>query len=73
VNEQLTFEQALGLFDKKLRELEDGDLALDQALKAVEEMSVYLRVCEARLEDAKQKIEVRADGGADPEAAAGSK
>jgi exodeoxyribonuclease VII small subunit len=68
LSEQLSFEQALGLFDKRLRELEDGDLALDQALKAVEEMSEYLRICEARLDEAKQKIEVRADSTAEPEA-----
>jgi exodeoxyribonuclease VII small subunit len=61
MSEELSFEKALELFDRKLRELEDGDIPLDQALKAVEEASAYLRVCEARLEEARQKVEVRAE------------
>jgi exodeoxyribonuclease VII small subunit len=61
VSEQLTYEQALELLDQKLKELEDGDLPLDRALKAVDEARTYLRICQDRLDAARQKIEVRAE------------
>jgi exodeoxyribonuclease VII small subunit len=65
VSEQLTYEQALEKLDEKLKLLEDGDLSLEDALKAVDEARVYLRICTERLEVARKKIEVRAE----PEAA----
>jgi exodeoxyribonuclease VII small subunit len=61
MSEQLTYEQALELLDQKLKELEDGDLPLDQALKAVDEARTYLKICQERLDAARQKIEVRAE------------
>jgi exodeoxyribonuclease VII small subunit len=59
MNEQLTYEQALEKLDQQLKLLEDGDLSLDDALKAVDEARVYLKICTERLEAAKRKIEVR--------------
>jgi exodeoxyribonuclease VII small subunit len=41
--------------------LEDGDLSLEDALKAVDEGRVYLKICSERLEAAKKKIELRPD------------
>ena len=41
--------------------LEDGDLSLEDALKAVDEARVYLKICTERLEAAKKKIEIRAE------------
>ena len=61
MSEQLTYEQALELLDQKLKELEDGDLPLDRALKAVDEARTYLKICQDRLDAARQKIEVRAE------------
>ena len=61
MSEQPTYEQALELLDQKLKELEDGDLPLDRALKAVDEARTYLRICQDRLDAARQKIEVRAE------------
>ena len=65
MNEELTYEQALEKLDQQLKLLEDGNLSLEDALKAVDEARVYLKVCTERLEAARQKIEVRAE----PEAA----
>jgi exodeoxyribonuclease VII small subunit len=62
VSEELTYEQALELLDRKLKVLEDGDLSLDAALSAVDEARTYLRVCEQRLEEARKRIEVRPEG-----------
>ena len=61
MSEQLTYEQALEKLDQKLKLLEDGDLTLEDALKAVEEARVYLKICTERLEAARKKIEVRAE------------
>lgn len=57
----LTYEQALEKLDEKLKLLEDGDLSLEDALKAVDEARVYLKVCTERLEAARKRIEVRAE------------
>jgi exodeoxyribonuclease VII small subunit len=66
MNEQLTYEQALEKLDQKLKLLEDGDLTLEDALKAVEEARVYLKICTERLEAARKKIEVRAEDPLSP-------
>ena len=57
--EELTYEQALELFDARLRALEEGNLTLEQAIAAVAEGRRYLKICEAKLEAARHKIEVR--------------
>ncbi len=62
MNEELTYEQALELLDRKLKALEDGELSLDDALSVVDEARTYLRLCEQRLEEARRRIEVRPEG-----------
>ncbi len=57
--EELPYERALELFDERLQALENGNLSLEDALKAVDEARVYLRVCEMRLGEAKSRIEVQ--------------
>jgi exodeoxyribonuclease VII small subunit len=61
VSQDLTYEQALEKLDATLKVLEDGDLSLEDALKAVDEARVYLKICTERLEAAKKKIEIRPD------------
>ena len=65
--DELTYEQALEKLDEKLKVLEDGDLSLEDALKAVDEARVYLKVCTERLEVARKKIEIRAEPETAPE------
>jgi exodeoxyribonuclease VII small subunit len=61
MTEELTYEQALEKLDEKLKLLEDGELGLEDALNAVDEARVYLKVCTERLEVARKKIEIRAE------------
>ena len=61
MSQELSYEQALEKLDSTLKLLEDGDLGLEDALKAVDEARIYLKVCTERLEVARKKIEVRAE------------
>jgi len=68
VTDDLSYERALELLDQRLKALEDGDLALDEALRVVDEARAYLLVCERRLEEARRRIEVRPEGAGVEEA-----
>ena len=59
MTEELTYEKALEKLDETLKLIEEGDLSLEDALKAVDEARVYLKVCTERLEVARHKIEIR--------------
>jgi exodeoxyribonuclease VII small subunit len=59
VTEELTYEKALEKLDETLKLIEEGDLSLEDALKAVDEARIYLKVCTERLEVARHKIEIR--------------
>ena len=61
MSQDLTYEQALERLDQQLKLLEDGNLSLEDALKAVDEARVYLRICTERLDAARKKIEIRAE------------
>ena len=60
------FEESLGELEQVVRDLEDGDLGLDDALARYEQGIGLLRACHAQLETAEQKIlqltRVEADG-----------
>lgn len=54
--ENLTFEQALTELEQTVRELEDGDIGLEEALARYETGITLLRRCYAQLQQAEQKI-----------------
>lgn len=55
---ELKFEEALKKLEKIVEDLEKGDISLDEALKKYQEGIELSRVCSARLENAKKKIDV---------------
>lgn len=58
---EVSYEQALEQLDLRLRALEDGNVSLEDALRAVEEARQFLKMCEDRLEAARRRVEVRAE------------
>jgi exodeoxyribonuclease VII small subunit len=65
--EALSYERAVDLFDAQLRILEEGNLTLDEAIKAVDEAARLLRTAERKLEEARARIEVRPPAVTEPE------
>lgn len=52
------FEAALARLEEIVRELEKGDLPLEQSLKLFEEGVKLSRICNKQLEDAERKVEI---------------
>ncbi len=52
------FESALGRLEEIVKELESGDLPLDQSLKLFEEGTKLARICNKRLAEAERKVEI---------------
>jgi len=62
----MSFEDALRALEEIVRQLEGGQVRLDEAVTAYERGSLLKRHCEQRLAEAKAKVEkitVGADGG----------
>ncbi len=52
------FETALARLEEIVKELESGDVSLEQSLKLFEEGTKLARICNKRLEEAERKIEI---------------
>lgn len=52
------FENALERLEKIVKELESGDLPLEQSLKLFEEGIKLSRICNKRLEDAERRVDI---------------
>src|SRR5207244_4337747 len=61
ITEELTYEQAMDKLEETLKRMESDKLTLDEAVKAAEDAQTYFRICAQRLEEARKKIEVRAE------------
>ena len=62
------FEKALAALEQEVQRLENGDLALEDALQAFEAGVRLTRHCQQALDQAEQKVTLllaRADGGID--------
>jgi len=62
---EMKFEEALKKLEKIVAELENGDLALDEALEKYEEGIRLSKVCAKKLDAARKKVEIllKADDG----------
>lgn len=65
MTENLKFEQALAELERVLRDLEDGNTTLDDALARYERGVQLLRICYGQLKDAEQKIQMLSGIGED--------
>lgn len=52
------FEDSLARLEQIVKELESGDLPLDQSLRLFEEGIKLSRVCNKRLEEAERRVEI---------------
>jgi len=60
------FETALAALEQKVKQLEEGNLPLEEALRVFEEGMALSEFCGQKLHEAEQKVEIllkRADGG----------
>jgi exodeoxyribonuclease VII small subunit len=55
--EKMSFEDALSALEAIVRQLESGQVKLDEAVRAYETGVALQRKCEARLADARAKVE----------------
>jgi exodeoxyribonuclease VII small subunit len=55
---EIKFEEALTRLEKIVRELEEGNLSLDDSLKRYEEGIKLSRLCTRKLEEAQKKVEI---------------
>lgn len=62
---EIKFEEALKKLEKIVKELEEGNLSLDDSLKKYEEGIKLTSLCSKKLEGAKRKVEilVKKEGG----------
>lgn len=56
------FESALAELEKRVRRLESGDVALEEALRLFEEGVQLARVCHEQLQDAERRVAVLSQG-----------
>jgi exodeoxyribonuclease VII small subunit len=63
--ENLSVEEALTELEKLVAQLEQGDLPLDQALKAFERGIALTHACQQSLEKAEQKVRILSEKSLD--------
>ena len=56
----MTYEQQLQQLETLIKQLENGDLSLDQTLAAHEQGVALIRACQQQLEQAEQRIQLLA-------------
>ncbi|MBP3481432.1 MAG: exodeoxyribonuclease VII small subunit [Clostridia bacterium] len=61
----ITFEESLARLEKIVRQLEDGDVTLDDSVKLFEEGIKLSGICSEYLKNAQQKVEILMENGTD--------
>lgn len=62
-----SFEDALGQLEKLVDTMEQGDMSLDDSLKAFEEGIKLTRQCQKSLDEAEQKVKILLENNSDAE------
>lgn len=62
MKKNMTYEQAFAKLEERTKDLESGELTLDESLKAFEEAVALIRYCGEKLEDAKKQMTVLVEG-----------
>ncbi len=62
-----TFEDALGQLEKLVDSMEQGEMSLDDSLKAFEEGIKLTRQCQKSLDEAEQKVKILLENTPDAE------
>jgi exodeoxyribonuclease VII small subunit len=65
---KFNFEEALASLEALVEAMEDGDLSLEESLKAFEQGIKLTRECQTALEQAEQKVQLLVKDGHLPEA-----
>ena len=60
-DEKLTFEEAMAELDELVLRMEDGDLSLDDSLKAYERGVMLTRKCQEALSQAELRVKILTD------------
>lgn len=68
-----TFEKALERLEEIVKKMEEGDMTLDESLKAFEEGMNLSRFCAKKLDDAERKVEMLIQTDGKPEVTAFAK
>lgn len=58
MREEMTFEEAMEKLNLIVRQMEQGDAALEQALTLFHEGTALVQFCNQKLADAKQKVQI---------------
>lgn len=59
---KLNFEKALAQLEKAVKELENGDLTLEESLECFEQGVRMVKLCRKKLDEAEKKVEVLVQG-----------
>ncbi len=62
INDNISFENSLAELESSVLRLEGGSLTLDESLEEFERAVSLLKICGARLEEAKQKVRILTEG-----------
>ena len=61
-NDKLSFEKAMDMLETIVEELESGELTLDSSLKEFEKAVSLIKLCNDKIESAKQTIKILTEG-----------
>lgn len=57
MEDNLTFEQAMGELESIVKKLEDGRLSIEESIQAYERGTMLKKICEKKLQDIKLRVE----------------